>query len=280
VTLITNGDSPCEEDKKFLRDHFSPIDFSTSPRLGAIPHTSKLNVFYSIHPSTYDILMFMDCDTVVARDLDGITDPIRQGDADFLCRRGGETDRNRFVDFNSLVRRFCGDVPERKVEFEDSLEWPMFNSGVFLGTSDAVRRIRRNAVDFTYEMYNEWQRTSVLLELPPSIREFLELTYRDTQPLHQIVYQNWTLEQGALALSCIEADVRVRYLEETYNHWGGDEDLHILHCFKSVYQFDRRTMFDRRDCAWIGEYLESDTPGKRILASLVQDYRQTLHESG
>ena len=268
VTLITNSESLSDREAGFLREHFSPIDFVTSPRLGAIPHTSKLNVFYSIDPSTYDVLMFMDCDTVVRQPLDRIADPIVNGEAQFVCRRGGETDRNRFVDFDGLVTRFCGRGPKHRVLHEGLEEWPMFNSGVFLATSEAVRRIRRSSVEFTYQLFNEWQRNDALRRLPGEIRKQIRV--------EQQVLESWPIEQGALALACIEAGVRTRYLDEAYNSWGGDADFRVLHCFKSLYTFDRRSMFSDDAEKWIAEYLESDIPGKVFLASILRDYKRDV----
>ena len=267
VTLITNSQPIGAQDANFLREHFSPIEFKTSPRLGAIPHTSKLNVFYSIDPSSYDILMFMDCDTVVRNSLDQIVSPFLQDeDVQFVCRRGGESDRNSFVDFDSMVARFCGQGCPNKIDFEGQEEWPMFNSGVFLATSEAVTRIRRNAVDFTYRIFNEWQRTDALEKLPEHLKSQVE--YRKD------VTASWPIEQGALALSCIKSGVKVQYLDGLYNSWGGEEDFMILHCFKSLYKFDRPKMFDEKSDSWIQEYLVSDIPGKRFLGAIVRDYKR------
>lgn len=276
VTLITNSEPLGAREEGFLNEHFSPIEFRTSPRLGAIPHTSKLNVFYSIEPSTYDVLIFMDCDTVVRRPLDKIADQIRYEGAQFVCRRGGEKDRNRFLNFDGLVSRFCGRGLNNKILFEGAEEWPMFNSGVFLATPDAVLRIRKNAVEFTYRLFNEWQRTNTLRSLPPSVQRALKLLYRPDHPLRQNVLESWPIEQGALALACIKSGINVRYLDESYNNWGGDQDLHILHCFKSVYQFNRRAMFSDDSHRWIEEYLESEIPGKTFLATIVREYKHVF----
>ncbi len=279
VTLITNSEPLSVKEEEFFKENFSPIAFKTSPRLGAIPHTSKLNVFYSIEPSTYDVLIFMDCDTVVCKPPDKMLNLIKCGEAQFVCRRGGETDRNRFVNFDGLVNRFCGRGPKRKVPYEDTEEWPMFNSGVFLATPDAVRKIRKNSIEITYQIFNEWLKTSTLINLPPSVKRALKLLYRPDYPFRQNVSESWPIEQGALALACIKSGVTVRYLDEIYNNWGGDEDLRILHCFKSVYKFNRRTMFTEDSEKWIEEYLESEIPGKNFLAAIVQEYKQLFHET-
>ena len=270
VTLVTNGEPLSERETRFLAAHFAPIDFRTAPKLGAIPHTSKLNAFYSIDPSEYDVLLFMDCDTVVHRPLDRIADPIVHGGAQFICRRGGTTDRNMFLDFNALVNRFCVNGRKDKILHDGKEEWPIFNSGVFLATAEAVGRVRKSAVEFCYRLFNEWQKANALERLPEEIRTQLKI--------HQIVRQNWTIEQGALALACIDAGLNVQYLDGMYNSWGGEADFHVLHCFKSLYRFDRGSMFSADAERWIAEYAASDIPGKVFLASMVREYKQSIHE--
>ena len=87
------------------------------------------------------------------------------------------------------------------------------------------------------------------------------------------------MEQGALALACIKAGICVHYLDEAYNSWGGCDNFKILHCFKSVYKFDRSRMFLNDAETWINEYLNSNIPGKIFLAKTLLDYRQTYHEA-
>ena len=276
VTLITNSEPLDAQQVSFFTEHFSPIEFETSPRLGAIRHTSKLNVFYSIDPSSYDVLIYLDCDTVVRKPLDRMIDPIATGKAQFVCRRGGRTDRNRFPDFDALVKRFCGPGRGSKVSYGETEEWPMFNSGVFLATSGAVRKVRRDAIEFTYRLYDEWQRIDVIEKLPDEVRQILESEYPSKYRTQQYVLDDWPIEQGALALSCIRSNIRVCYLDEIYNSWGGDENFHVLHCFKSLYKFKRGAMYSDDSESWIEEYLESDIPGKRFLGATVREYKRTF----
>lgn len=285
VTLITNSEPLNARGQAFFSDHFSPIEFTTAPRLGAIPHTSKLNVFYAIDPSSYDVLIYMDCDTVVRKPLDGILDSIRNEGAQFVCRRGGTTDRNRFVDFDALVTRFCGQGCQNRISFERAEEWPMFNTGVFVATPEAVRKIRKDAVEFTYELFNAWLRVDFGESSWPSLKRIikalyeyksLRFLYRAKILSRQEVIEPWPMEQGAVALACIKAGINIRYLDEVYNSWGGDEDFHILHCFKSLYQFDRRTMFSQDSEHLMDAYLASGNPGLIYLATIVREYKQTF----
>jgi len=265
VTLITNSEPLNIKEKKFLKKHFSPIEFKTMPKLGAIPTTSKLNVFYAIDPSIYDILIFMDCDTVVRKPLDGIIDPIKNHGAEFVCRRGGKTDRNRFVNFDKLVAKFCRQDCKNKIYFEGEKEWPMFNTGVFLATSEAVRKIRKNAINFTYEIFNRSQGIRAIESLP-LIKYLYRLRLLKTR---NEVFADWTIEQGAIALSCINAGVKVQYLDEIFNSWG-NIDFRILHCFKSLYRFRRSEMYSKDSKLWIKEYLNSEIPGKIFLAKILR----------
>jgi len=270
VTLITNNEPIPDKEKNFLENHFSPIEFKTFPRLGATPHTSKLNVFYGIEPSTYDVLIYMDCDTVVSKSLDRIIDPIKNERAQFVCRRGGETDRNQFLDFDALVRAVCREKSENKVLFEGSEEWPMFNTGVFLATSEAVRKIRANSIQFTYWLFTHWQRRHTIEKLP-----LINILYRlKVLKSRKKTSDTWSMEQGAIALACIKSGVKVRYLDEVFNTWGPTENFRILHCVKSAYTFDRKNMYSKNSSDWLKEYLVSDLPGKVFLAKIVLEYIQ------
>jgi len=273
VVLITNDKPIQKKDREFLEKHFSPIEFKTMPRLGAIPHTSKLNVFHAIDPSTYDALLFMDCDTVIKAPLDSLFDPIEKGEAEFLCRRGGKSDRESFVDFDSLVKEFCGDNYQEKtslrVNFGGEKEWPMFNTGVFVATPNVADKIKDDSIQITYKIFNEWRIRNIIESIPL----FSFLYKKGILKSKKKVIPSWPIEQGAVALSCIKNGVKVQYLDEIYNSWGNLEDLKILHCFKSAYKFDRSKMFTSDSDAWIKEYEKSDTPGKVFLAEIMKEYK-------
>jgi len=249
------------------------VDFKVMPRLGAVGFTSKFNAFYAVDPNDYDVLFFMDCDTFIAKPLDAIIDPIKYHKVDFLCRRGGETERNNtFRDLEKMVARFCEGSPKTKIIFDGKEEWPMFNSGVFLATPEAVCRIRKYAVEFTYQLFNEWK-VNATVENIRFIKYLFNMNLlkrRTALKLHGYV------EQGALALACIKAGVNVQYLDEAYNSWGNHPNFKILHCFKSLYKFDRNTMFTDEAKPWIEEYLGSDIPGKKILAEIINMYKNVF----
>ncbi len=273
VTLITNSNSLCRRQKAIFTKHFSPIEFKTAPRLGAILHTSKLNIFYSVDPSSYDILIYLDCDTVIRKPLDHIVDPIINGEAEFLCRRGGKSDRDRFVDFDALVKNICGPKSKQKISFEEKQEWPMFNTGVFVATSKAVRQIRGDSVEFTYALYDQWLRRDAFEGLPG----IKYLFHFGLLPSRKEVLQNWPIEQGAIALACIKAGLPIAYLDEVYNSWG-NIDFRILHCFKSAYKFDRAKMYSKEAEKWITKYSNSKLAGKIFLSDIVPELRELLEK--
>jgi hypothetical protein len=271
VTLVTNSEPLSDAEMGFFEKHFSPIEFKTCPRLGAIPHTSKLNVFYAIDPSTYDVLLYMDCDTLVRKPLDRLLDAITVDGAEFVCRRGGETDRNSFIDFNSLVAEYCGERSASRVPFEGKAEWPMFNSGVFLATPEAVRKIRGDSVEFTYKLYNQWQRIDAIERLPFTRFLFKLKPFRHRKK----ALADWPLEQGSLALACIKAEIKIHYLDEVYNSWG-NLDFSILHCFKSAYRFDRAGMYAEDAESWLEEYSKSDLAGKVFLSQIIREFKRDI----
>ncbi len=88
----------------------------------------------------------------------------------------------------------------------------------------------------------------------------------------QQVLESWTIEQGAVALACIQAGVVVGILWTRYTIRGQLEDLRILHCFKSAYQFDRSTMFQKEFIEWRKAYRESGLPGKVFLAGIIDEF--------
>lgn len=91
----------------------------------------------------------------------------------------------------------------------------MFNSGVFITSSEAVLKIRKDVIDFTYKIYDTWMRYDILERLP--VIKYL-YTYGVLHS-HGDMLEAWPIEQGALALSCINAGIKVQYLDEKYNSW-------------------------------------------------------------
>jgi hypothetical protein len=233
IHFITNGNPLPEKDRQFFVDNFSPITFSNSPRIGVVPHASKWKVFDF---EDHDIVIFLDCDTVVVGDLSDMLTPVLNGDCDFLCRRGGKTDCESFKNMERTLKF---------LECEDSTcfvdgERPMFNSGVFAFRSKVGQKIKKDS-----------------LKILPKILNDRHLKNR------------WAAEQVALALACIKNNIKVGYLDEMYNSWGNLENIKILHCFKSRYKFDRNTMFEDFHL-WKNDY--NEIVGEFLLIKTVEDF--------
>ena len=226
VTMITVGEGLEADERRDFEERFGPIDFVVAPRLGGTPHTNKINAFFSVEPSLYDVLVYLDCDTVIRGPLDGILEPLEQG-VEFLCRRGGELDRDRFVDFGRLVSRYAAGSGVR-VCHDGVEEPPIFNTGVFVATAEAVRRIRARVLDIAYDLSGRWQRVDqverVLLPMKLSTvflyrHEWLRPLFRARLLSRQDVIEPWAIEQGAVALACMATGTRVGYLDERFNSW-------------------------------------------------------------
>jgi len=60
-------------------------------------------------------------------------------------------------------------------------------------------------------------------------------------------------------------------LDEIFNSWG-NIDFSILHCFKSVYKFDRKKMFTKDIEVWLIQYSKSKLLGKIFLAEMIRGF--------
>ena len=236
IVIVTNNTSLEENDRKFFENNFSPIIFTTKPRINIIPPASKLNIFESLEMNSYDIILYMDCDTVVLRPLDGMLSPILNDECDFLCRRGGNSDRGCFVDIENTINFLnCGDS-----KCFVSEERPKFNTGVFAFRNTIADKLKKSSNRILPMILN---------------REHIR--------------SNWMGEQCSIALSCVENDIRVSYLDEIYNSWGNLEDIRILHCFKSRYKFDRKNMFENFD-EWKNNY--GSIIGEKLLIEEIEKF--------
>jgi hypothetical protein len=236
IVFITNDHPLKDKDEKFFKEHFSPITFVVKPRIKIIPPASKLNIFESLEMDSYDIMLFMDCDTVVLRPLDDMLSPILNDECDFLCRRGGDSDRGCFVDIENTINFLnCGDSKCFVNE-----ERPKFNTGVFAFRNTIADKLKKSSNRILPIILN---------------REHIR--------------SNWMGEQCSIALSCIENDIRVSYLDEIYNSWGNLEDIRILHCFKSRYKFDRKNMFENLD-EWKNNY--GSIIGEKLLIEEIEKF--------
>lgn len=236
ILFVTNNNELEPEDKKFFIDNFSPITFIVKERINIINTASKFNIFNSIAKEDYDIMLFLDCDTVVVGALDGMLQPIINGDCQFLCRRGGDSDRAAFVDIDNTLNYLGGDKSECLVDGER----PRFNTGVFALESKVADKLNKTGLEVLYKILNK---------------------YHVRNPHYG--------EQCAIALACALENIQVKYLDEIYNSWGNLENIKILHCFKSRYKFNRKNMFENFD-KW--KYNYGSIIGERLLIQEVEKF--------
>ena len=119
-----------------------------------------------------------------------------------------------------------------------------------------------------WDIFNKWKRDCCIEKLP-IIKQLCRLKIIKTK---KEVLTPWVIEQGGIALSCIKAGVKVHYLDAMFNSWGGDKNFRILHCFKSLYKFNRLKMYSKDSQEWIKEYSKSEIPGKIFLAKIVKEF--------
>ena len=241
IIFITNDKPLSDIDKTFFVKHFSPIEFETKPKIRIVPPASKLNIFKT--NIKYDIMLFLDCDTVVLDVLDDMLSPILNNECDFICRRGGESDREVFIDMENTLKYLEIDS-DHHILFGLDTERVKFNTGVFAFKADISKRVGEDALKITSKII---------------CKDHIK-TY-------------WMAEQCALALSCIKNNIKVSYLDEVYNSWGNLEDIKILHAFKSRYKFNRETMFEDFD-QWKGKY--QNIIGEKLLIREVENFIKNI----
>lgn len=248
IVFITNESPLSDKDKQFFIDNFSPIQFIVEKNvITNPPYAAKLNIFTAISPSIYDIMIFMDCDTVTLKPLDDLLYSITDLEYEFICRRGGETDRSNIKDIDNTIEKLNINNPDYLVYFNGLFEKPKFNTGVFAFKSSVAQRIG-----------------SFSKEILPKVM----------QPEHISAF--WVAEQFAIALACVENNISVDYLNEIYNSWGNLKDIKILHCFKSRYKFNREKMFIDFDM-WKNKYQTKEVPGEAMLVETVRQYKEKFN---
>ena len=280
-TVVTNGTSMPEKDISIMRSRFSPIHIVTMPPLGGTPHNNKFNAFYAVDESTYDILVLLDCDTVVLGDLDEITRSVPSDQPYFKAIATGSKTTNRLIGYDSLIKHYAN-LTDKELQMYKTNKfvgegYPLFNSGVLVLTKESILTIRNDIIRISYDLYNRAipipfspkkyisnrysQLISKIFQNHRSIKNYLGSTY----------YPLWFTEQIALAIALIKHRIPFEILDTKFNCWGQmpDNSLpRIFHYLKGAYKLDRDNLFKGN---WIEEYLNSNLV-KKSLANLVKSY--------
>ena len=268
VTLIVNGTELKKKDEAFLLANFGPLDIKVFPRQTPV-WASKFNAFYANDPDDYDVFLFLDCDLLFLGPLDDIVEPLQQRGKQFLGLRIGPAGFNGMLQGpDGLVNEFC-QANRRGVQFEGKTEWPFYNSGVLVATSDAIRLIRSKSVSIAHQL----------------AREFHEVSgYESRVPLEgakteRRISEEWQIEQIALALAVIDSGVEVEYLDGTYNAHTRQPDgelPQVFHCFKQRFFFDRARLFDDD---LLDELSEHEDELMRLMVKAARDFKREFHFS-
>lgn len=294
-TIVTNGTNLPEQELLNIQKQFSPIDVHVMPRLGSTPFANKFHALYGVDESTYDVLVYVDCDVVILEALDGITaglDP----DKPYIKAKGiGKESSTRILGYDRLIKGY-GNLTENELQTyrqkEFNIAYPLFNAGVYILTKKAVLAIRDDAIKICHELHEK--------KVAKSFKDFIRFRYykfltekflrekkeskqpqwvrkaaRHSLPKNVIYYPNGQTEQMGLALAVIKHRIPFEMLDKKFN-WTSQNLMPngtlpaVLHYMSGIYNdIEREHLFEGN---WIEEYLNSDYPTKKALANIINSY--------
>ncbi|MGF1493512.1 MAG: hypothetical protein ACFBSC_13870 [Microcoleaceae cyanobacterium] len=284
-TIVFNGAGIPESESLALQHQFDPLHIKVMPRLGGTPYTNKFNAFYAVDESSYDALVFMDCDMVVLDAMDQLVECVRPGELYFSALPTGSASRQGLVCYGRLLEQYCHLSATEVESYRSSdfaTDYPMFNSGFIVLTQPALMAIREDAVKISYDLY--YRKT------PSNSKEYLAFGYyrlltSSKNPLikaitpyllsdSEVSYPLWCCEQIGLTLAVIKHRIPMEILAPKFNWCSTDSmpsgsDPAVLHYMKGLFEIDRDNLFQGD---WIQAYLNSDMPMKRALAQVVGSY--------
>ena len=266
-TVVTNGVEPPKKYLSMIQENFAPIQVIAMPRLGGTPHNNKFNAFYAVDESTYDVLVLIDCDTVILRALDDIAKGCDSNQPYFKAADVGKAGAESIKGYEFLVQ-YYGNVTKDELKLYKNpkflTEYPLFNSGVMVLTKQVVMAIRNDAIQIAYDLYQRRQLEGIINKDFVSFENWISATK----------YPLWITEQMGLALALIKHKIPYEILDRQFN-WTGQNFKsknslpRIFHYMKGLYPIDRANLFEGD---WIEEYLNSDSSTKQALANLVNSY--------
>lgn len=275
VVLSTNGSAMPVEDCREL-ERMGPTRVRTMPRQPSHPLMNKFNGFYALEQD-YDILLFLDSDTVVLGPLDEIIADLDPQAPQFRARVIGESGAQRAGCYEALVREFSLSETEVLADVADErfpLGYPLFNSGVIVCSRPAVSALRSDAASIAYSLITRRSKEAVrsisdlLWEIGDQLRDRFFL-YTDAG----WTYEYWMTEQLGLALAVLKNEIQYDVLAPAFN-WVHDDNPPtgppaVYHYLSGRHDIDRTQLFTGE---WIEEYLNSDAPTRRAFAQLVREY--------
>lgn len=239
-----------------------------------------VNKFNALYPPVddYDILLFLDCDTVILGPLQDLVSGMDPSQAQFRARPIGKPGAQKAGDFGALIREHAL-AEERSLRdvADDRFPggYPLFNAGVMAMTRPAVRRFRSDALRFACELYAQRARTT-----KASVWEMLKEAGRRTKKrllpnASQSTYAFWITDQLGIALSLVKNSVDYEVLSPRFN-WVYPEKPEdgalpsVFHYLSGRHpDVDREHLFEG---AWTEKYLQGNSSPRHALARLAQEY--------
>ena len=280
-TIVTNGSSIPAAEILNMKAQFGPVDFRAMPRLGGPPHTNKYNAFYAIDESAYDVLVLIDCDTLVLEPLDEITEGIDIGKPVFKAVDVGREGPSVVLNYGNLIKYYAGLTDgELKSLYNENLTtgYPYFNSGVIVASKEAVLKIRNDTIQIGYSLFkHEYFDSFVDYLLRPYyllltrgkfkfLPEGFQRFAKSLMPRNSAFCRNTGQgEQVALAISLIKHKVECKILHRKYNSRdiAPDESMPaILHYCMDKFDVDWKNLLRGK---WIEEFRNSNSPERRVL---------------
>lgn len=277
VTVATN-EAAFTEDQRQEIEQLDSVTTRVMPRqYGGEGFVNKFNALYAPEDD-YDVLLFLDCDTVVLNPLDDLVSGMAPEKPQFRARPIGIPGARKAGSMEMLIREHA--LPENVSLTEVADDrfpggYPLFNAGVMAMTKPAVEPIRRDALRLACELHAERARTtkgSVLEMMKEAGRRAKKRLVPNSS---QSAYAFWITDQLGIALSLIKNRIEYEVLSPHFNWVHPDQpddgELPALFHYMSGRhpEVDREQLFDGE---WIDEYLSGDSPPRRELAQLARDY--------
>ncbi len=275
VTVSTNARALSEGDREEI-EQFAPVTVRVMPRQHGEHFADKFNALYA-PPEDIDVLIYLDCDTVVLNPLDEMIAGIDPETPHFRARRMGAPGARCAGPIEPLIRdhaltggRTLEDVADER--FPRGV--PLFNGGVMVMTQAAREAVRVDASTIAYDLYAERAQRSVR-SLPEMLKEIARrATDRFFPESDRSTYEYWVTEQLGVALSVIKNRISYDLLDPRFN-WVHPERPEegrlpaIFHYMKGRHDVDREALFDGE---WIDRFRQSKSPPRRALATLAEAY--------
>jgi hypothetical protein len=273
-TVVVNATQLPEVERRSLQENFH-VSIRPMPRLGNNgTFVNKFNAFYAVDEDSYDIMVFLDCDTVIVGSLAGIAEGLTVDKAGFKALPSGAIGISRY---RRLIEHYAT-LPREEIEIHRNdavfpTRYPLFNDGVLAMTKSTVLAVREDAI-LICNALSEYRTRSVSGVARYYYNRVLEKTHLPLQCMWGSHYPIWCSDQFGLTLSVLKHRITYECLDPVYN-WNGQRIMEtnqvplVLHYMKGLYEIPRERLFEGE---WIKRYAQSNVLEERILAQTVTHY--------